>query len=257
MPRRRLPSRPTNLVAALVGTALLALAACNEGLPTTPTGPLILEPGTPITISDATNSQRTYQLTVPEGTGKLRILLSGFTGDADVYMRFGAAPEPGQLDCASESGFNVEECIIEAPEAGTWYILIYGYSAFSDADLQADFFAQVGERPLADGVATTGINGESGDFEMFAITLPAGVDSLVVELAGTGDADLYLGFDRLPLLNSYECASFTETSAERCLVVTPPAGRWVVRVDSYLAFSDGSLTARLYAPAPPPAAQQP
>ena len=245
MPRRRLPARTA-------AAAVLALAACNEGLPTGPTGPLILEPGTPITLNGATNSQRTYQLTVPEGVGKLRVLLTGFSGDADIYMRFGAAPEPGTLDCASESGFNVEECIIEAPSAGTWYILVYGYSAFSNADLQADLFAQVGERALTDGVATTALSGSSGDFEMFAITVPAGLDSLVVDFAATGDADLYLGFDRYPLLNSYECASFTETGTERCVVVTPPAGRWVIRVDSYLDFSDGSLTARLFAPAPPP-----
>ncbi len=235
-----------------LAAALVAVSACNEGLPTAPSTPLVLEPGTPITINGALNSERTYQVTVPEGTGKLRILLAGFTGDADVYLRFGAKPEPGQVDCASESEFELEECIIEAPSVGTWYILIYGYAAYQNAELSADFFAQVGERPLTDGVAVTDLSGTSGRFEMFSITVPEGLDSLVVDLTSTGDPDLYLGFDRYPLLNAYDCASFTETGTERCVVVAPDAGRWVVRVDAYLDFTAGTLTPTFYAPAPPP-----
>lgn len=235
-----------------LAAALVALSACNEGLPTAPTAPIILEPGAPITINGAQNSERSYQLIVPEGTGKLRVLLAGFTGDADVYLRFGAKPEPGSVDCASESEFELEECIIEAPSAGTWHILVYGYSAYQNAELSADLFAQVGERSLTDGVALTDLSGTSGSFEMFAITVPEGLDSLVVDLTSTGDPDLYLGFDRYPLLNSYECASFTETGTERCVVAAPQAGRWVVRVDAYLDFTAGTLTPTFYAPAPPP-----
>jgi hypothetical protein len=98
----------------------------------------------------------------------------------------------------------------------------------------------------------TDLAGTSGSFEMFAITVPEGLDSLVVDLTSTGDPDLYLAFDRYPLLNSYDCASFTETGTERCVVVAPDAGRWVVRVDAYLDFTAGTLTPTFYAPAPPP-----
>jgi hypothetical protein len=105
---------------------------------------------------------------------------------------------------------------------------------------------------MTDGVAITDLAGTSGSFEMFAITVPEGLDSLVVDLTSTGDPDLYVSFDRYPLLNSYDCASFTETGTERCVVAAPEAGRWVVRVDAYLDFSAGTLTPTFYAPAPPP-----
>lgn len=246
-----MPSRAPALLAGAV-LALGALTACSERLPTAPPAPLALEPGTPITISGAQDSERTFTLTVPAGTGKLRVLLDGFIGDADVYVRFGARPEPSAVECASESEFALEECIIEAPTAGTWYILVYGYFAYEDARLSADLVAQVGERSLTDGVAVTDLAGNAGEFEMFAVTVPAGLDSLVVDLTGTGDADLYVDFDRYPLLNSFTCASYTETGTEHCVVAAPQAGRWVVRVDAYLDFTAGTLTPTFYAPAPPP-----
>jgi serine protease len=238
----------------MVPMAVAALAlGCNEGLPTAPpAGPLVLEPGTPVTFNGAEDSERTYELTVPAGTGKLRVLLAGFTGDADVYLRFGAAPEPGSVDCASESEFELEECIVDAPTAGTWYVLVYGFSAYQNAELSADFSAQVGERAMADGVAITELSGTSGGYEMFAITVPEGLDSLVVDLNATGDPDLYVAFDEYPRLNYYACASFTETGIERCVIATPVPGRWVVRVDAYLDFSAGTLTPTFYAPAPSP-----
>lgn len=239
-----MPSRLRALLAAAFG---FALAACNEGLPTAPSGPTVLELGGSIRINGGSGTERVFQLEVPEGVGKLRLLLTGFNGDADLYVRFGARPEPQNVDCASESAYPVEECIFDAPSAGVWYVLVYGYSNYSNADLSADAFPQVGEAELSDGVAVTGLSGEPGDFEMFFITVPSGLDSLVVDLTSTGDPDLYLGFDRYPLLNDYECASFTPTGIEHCVVVNPPAGRWVVRVDSYFAFTDGTLTPRFYA----------
>lgn len=231
----------------------LAVAAlgCNEGLPTTPSTPLVLEPGVVVTVNGAQGSQRTYRLTVPEGAGKLRILMGGFGGDADLAVRYGAAPTGAEYDCVSQSEFAVEECIFEAPAPGIWFVVVVGYTAYNNAQLSAELFYQVGERALSSGVAATGLSGTSGGFEMFSIDVPNNTDSLVVTLEATGDPDLYVDFELFPLLNSYSCASFTETGSERCVIRSPGAGTWIIRVDAYLDFSAGSLTATVFPAAAP------
>ncbi|MBA3852798.1 MAG: hypothetical protein C0503_00195 [Gemmatimonas sp.] len=231
----------------------LAIAAlgCNEGLPTSPSTPSVLEPGVAVTLNGAQGSQRTYRLTVPEGVGKLRLLMGGFGGDADLVVRYGAAPTSTEYDCVSQSEFAVEECIFEAPSPGIWFVVVVGYTAFTNAELSAEFFEQVGEREVSSGVALTGLSGSSGGFEMFRINVPNDADSLVVTLDATGDPDLYLEFELYPLLNSYRCASFTETGSERCVIRRPDAGDWIIRVDAYLDFSAGSLTATVYPAAAP------
>lgn len=232
--------------------AVLPTLGCNEGLPSAPAQPQELTVGTPVTLSGAMGSSRTYRVNVPVGSGKLRILLGGFSGDADLIVRFNAEPTTSAFDCVSESAFALEECIFDAPSAGTWYIQVFGYSAFSGAQLAADLFPQTGERSLSSGVAVTGLTGASGGFEMFRITVPSGTDSLAVALDVTGDADLYLGHQLYPLLNAYDCASFTDTGSERCVILTPAAGTWMIRVDAYRNFSAGTLRATLFpAPAAP------
>lgn len=237
---------------ALAALALVAVTAlgCNEGLPSAPSQPQVLEAGTAVTLDGRRGSSRTYRLEVPAGTGKLRFLLAGFSGDADLLVRFDATPTTAAFDCVSESAFAVEECIFDAPDAGTWYVQVLGYSDFAGARLTADLLPQVGERTLAAGVATTGLSGTSGGFEMFRLTVPSGTDSLVVALDVTGDADLYLDYQLYPLLNSYTCASFTDTGSERCVLVGPTAGTWMIRVDAYADFTAGTLAATLY-PTPP------
>ncbi|WKW11455.1 PPC domain-containing protein [Pseudogemmatithrix spongiicola] len=241
--------RGSRLAAAV--TLVLAALGCNEGLPTRPDESPVLVLGEAVTVNGARGSEQVYRLTVPEGGGKLRVLMAGFTGDADLAVRYGAAPQPTEFDCASQSSFPVEECIFEAPEAGLWFISVLGYTAFSDAQLSASLLPQVGERALVSGVATTGLSGSSGDFEMFRITVPAGTDSLVVALDATGDPDLYVDFELFPLLNDYTCASFTETGSERCMIRSPGAGTWIIRVDAYLDFSAGTLIATVYPGAAP------
>jgi hypothetical protein len=229
-----------------LGALALLTVGCNEGLPTAATQPELLEPGTVVTLNGGRGSTRNYRVTVPEGTGKLRILLAGFTGDADIAARFGAVPTESAVDCVSASEFAVEECIVDAPEAGTWFIQVAGFTAFSNAQLSADLFTQVGERSVTPGVAVTGLNGTSGGFEMFRLTVPSGADSLVVSLEVTGDADLYLDLGQYPLLNDYACASFTVTGSERCVIVAPPAGTWFVRVDGFTDYSAGTLLATVF-----------
>jgi subtilisin family serine protease len=100
--------------------------------------PLILAVGTPRTgISGAIGSQRYYAVQVPTGATSLRIATSGGSGDADLYVRYGAIPSTSQYDCVSAGGTNEDACQVASPLPGTYYVMIRGYNSYSGLTLSA------------------------------------------------------------------------------------------------------------------------
>ena len=93
-------------------------------------GGSVLQNGVPVSgLSGAASSTRTYTLNVPTGASNLQFALSGGTGDADLYVRRGAAPTTSAYDCRPYQTGNNETCSFAAPQAGTWYVTVRGYSA--------------------------------------------------------------------------------------------------------------------------------
>ena len=104
------------------------------------TGDVALTNGVTVTgISGATGSQRFYTITVPAGRTTLSVVTSGGTGDLDLYVRRGARPTTATYDCRPFRTGNAETCTFNAPVAGTYYILLNGYAAYSGASLRATY----------------------------------------------------------------------------------------------------------------------
>jgi serine protease len=180
------------------------------------------------------------------------VRLTDGAGDPDLIMRYGSRPEPGLVTCLSESDGPEEECLIDAPTPGTWFILVYGYTAYENVRLIPQVLAQTGATPLTSGVPLTGLSGGEGDFQMFSITVPAGATALDVSLVADGDADLYLRRASFPLLNRYDCASFTPTGTESCSIGSPQAATWFVRIEGFAPYTGATLTATVTVPDPEP-----
>lgn len=84
----------------------------------------------------------------------------------------------------------------------------------------------------------------------FTVELPATLEQLDVRLEGTGDADLYVAFERAPLPDDNDCAPYLPGSAEACTFsvddfwedspwVTPGLeGTWHVAVVGFEALSE-------------------
>jgi len=84
------------------------------------------------------NWSSTYTVSIPAGTTKLVVSTSGGTGDADLYVRKGAAPTSTSYTCRPYTSGNAETCTINAPTAGsTYYIRVRAYSTFSGVNLKA------------------------------------------------------------------------------------------------------------------------
>lgn len=80
-----------------------------------------------------------YVITLPVGVGQLTVSTGGGSGDADLYVRQGAAPTFSSYDCRPYTTGTVESCAFVAPAAGTWYIAVRGFSAYSGVTLLAQF----------------------------------------------------------------------------------------------------------------------
>jgi hypothetical protein len=63
--------------------------------------------------------------------------MSGGTGDADLYVRQGSQPTTTTYNCRPYLSGNTESCSISNPAAGTWYVSVRGYSAYSGVNLTA------------------------------------------------------------------------------------------------------------------------
>nr|WP_255783936.1 S8 family peptidase [Lysobacter chinensis] len=98
-----------------------------------------LEKGVPVNVSGASGSETRYTFTVPAGASNLSFNTSGGSGDADLYVRFGAAPTTSTYDCRPYRNGNNETCSFASPQAGTWHVMLHGYSAYSSVTLVADY----------------------------------------------------------------------------------------------------------------------
>jgi serine protease len=90
-------------------------------------------------LSGSTNSQIFYTINVPAGARNLSFNISGGSGDADMYVRFGAKPTTSNYNCRPWLNGNNETCNFSSPSTGTYHVMIRGYSAYSGVRLIVNY----------------------------------------------------------------------------------------------------------------------
>ena len=119
--------------------AVLAIGGTNP--PPTST---VLSNGVAVTgLSGAQNSQQNFTLAVPSGASNLTFNMSGGSGDADLYVKFGSAPTLTSYDCRPYIGGNTENCPVTSAQAGTYHVMIVAYSTFSGVSLTGSYSTSV------------------------------------------------------------------------------------------------------------------
>src|SRR6185369_3747015 len=134
----------------------------------------------------------------PAGATSLKFVMAGGTGDADLYVKFGSAPTLSSYDCRPYVGGNSETCNIATAQAGTYYVLVHGYSAFSGVSLTGSYSTSTGGGSCAAGYTSyTGLLSATGASQIqpggtnYQSTL-SGTHSGVLTGPGTADFDLYI-----------------------------------------------------------------
>ncbi len=90
-------------------------------------------------LSGSNGTQMLFTFDVPAAATALNFSLSGGSGDADLYIKFGSQPSTADYDCRSWNTSNNESCNINNIQAGTYHVMLNAYSTYSGASLLADY----------------------------------------------------------------------------------------------------------------------
>ncbi|MCU7554478.1 S8 family serine peptidase [Alteromonas sp. ASW11-19] len=90
-------------------------------------------------LSGSTGSWDRYTWDIPAGVQTMTVEISGGSGDADLYLRFGSQPSTMSYDCRPYKNGNNEVCTFTNPAAGTWHIGIRAYSSYSGVTMDYSY----------------------------------------------------------------------------------------------------------------------
>lgn len=184
------------------------------GNPTTPpTGGLIDE------TADVDANEELQFVTGELEAGAYTVTLSadgGDTGDADLYVKTGAAPSKTVYDCRPYVGGSAEECKVTLTAKNKIYVMVHGYTAakFKLKITKDGSTGPVTPTPWA-GLNQTGSVAKNQEVRFETPLLAAG--SYTFTLSGaTGDADLYVRTNAAPTTAAYDCRPYKSGSNEVC-----------------------------------------
>lgn len=193
----------------------------------------------------ATGQTITYQVQVPTGATNLVFRIGGGTGDADLYVKQGAAPTDTVYDCRPYNSGNEETCTFPTPAAGTWYVRVKAYAGFSGLAVSANWTAPGAPPPPAGPLLDrANLTGAANSESRWSFEVPSGKARLSVVLTGgTGDADLYVRRGTAPTITGFECRPYQSGNEEVCTFDAPAAGTWHVLLHGYSQYAGARLTA--------------
>ncbi|WP_445765975.1 S8 family serine peptidase [Rheinheimera sp.] len=209
--------------------------------PPPPTGIELVNGETITGISGVAGDAILLTLAVPEGASDLSFVMNGGSGDADLYVKFGAEPTASDWDCRPYLYGNDESCAIENVQAGTYVVKVLGFRDFADINLTGSFTAA--DLPDGGGETITDISVARRSWQHYTLDVPEGMSQLTVSTSGgRGDADLYVKFGSQPTSGSYDCRPNKNGNDETCVISNPQAGTWHMSIYGYRAVRGLTLT---------------
>lgn len=106
---------------------------------------------TPVSnLSGAQGSVANFKFAVPSGAASVSFSISGGSGDADLYVKYGQLATTSVWDQRPYLSGNNETVTINAPRVGDYYLMVQGYRAYSGLTIKASYSgsASVGKPDL-------------------------------------------------------------------------------------------------------------
>lgn len=231
--------------ASLVAVGISSSASNPDcgGTPPPPPGDNVLTNGVPVTgLSATTGNDIVYTMQVPAGATNISFNMSGGSGDADMYVKFGSAPTDSSYDCRPYLSGNNETCTGTAT-GGTYYVRVKAYSSFSGVSLTGSFTeggGGGGADPINETVSNISVSRSA--WQYYTVTLDGAYSELKVTISGgSGDADLYVRAGSQPTTSSYDCRPYLNGNNETCTFNNPQSGTWHIGIRGYRAASGVTL----------------
>lgn len=278
----------------LMGVVSSGTAMKSEGTPTKPAPPgwgglaalncplgggtTTLSEGVPLTSSlpALSGSACDFVFAPAAGSDIGRIVLSGLSGDFDLYVKRGSMPTTTSWECRPYSGGNATETCELMANGLDLYAMVRQFSGSGSFTLTATSVV-LPEVPNGGAVTGTVVTGAT---QLWKVVVPAGSSRVGIAIAGEPgafvcavtaacapsiftDADLYVRREDVPTASLWDCRSSAYGNDDSCTFDTalftavgdpagdpldlepyPGSGRYVVGVRGYDGPADYVLTAR-------------
>lgn len=171
-----------------------AWAAVGVPLPAPPPATVLLSNGVPL-MGVSGPPDRTYALDVPAGATSVTFTISGNSGDADLYGKFGGIPTSNDYEAKSESGTSNETITIPTNgRVGLYYAEVHVWAAYNNLSIVASYAAGTPvASQLQQNVEKTELSGSTGSQTPFTFVVPVGWQNTTFTTSGgPGNADLYI-----------------------------------------------------------------
>ncbi|OZG71818.1 hypothetical protein BTA51_19535 [Hahella sp. CCB-MM4] len=107
------------------------------------------------------------------------------------------------------------------------------FMTITTLSLSMSFQAQA-DTPLENGVPLEDLSGSRGSETFYYIEVPDKSISLVVQISGgSGDADLYVAYNRTPNTSVFDCRPYEWGNQETCTFKPPKAGKYHIMLRGY------------------------
>jgi Zn-dependent metalloprotease len=204
-----------------------------------PAATIVLSNGVAATgIGASTGSWKHYKITVPASQTSLAIVMSGGTGDGDMYVKYGSQPTSSSYTYRPYLTGNNESVNVTNPTAGDWYISIYAYSTFASVSLKATYSG--GTTTPGCTSVTSSLSGTGASYYTTAYTSSIS-GSHTGKLTGPSGVDFDLYLQKQSSTGTWSNVGAGETStATESVTYSGTAGTYRWRVYSYTG--SGSFT---------------
>lgn len=201
-----------------------------------------LQNGTPVTgVSGSAGGENDFYISVPSGATNLVMSISGGSGDADLYTKYGSAPTTSNYDCRPWKTGNSESCTVASPNAGKYYLKVRGYSSYSNVTVKASYTTGGGGGGSTDSVSLPTVS--SGNWSpTYTETVQAGHTVKFSISGGSGDADLYVRAGAAPTTSAYSCRPYLTGNSESCTLTPSSTTTYHIKVRAYQTFSGVTLS---------------
>lgn len=195
-----------------------------------------LQNGVSVNVAGVQDSETFFIMEVPTDATDLSFDISGGSGDADLYVRFGSAPTTSTYDCRPWKGGNNETCIMADVQAGAYYVMIRGYNSF-DTNLKGSFEGGSSDGNMPDACAVQGPQTGGQLQDGSEVCLGSGISWLTIGdvsshssiaiTSGNGTGNLDLEFSNLgwPNGSNVQGASYKSGNSE-CIYLTNLSEYW-------------------------------
>ena len=189
-------------------------------------------------LNASTGGEVNFTIDLPSNVTEVEFVMSGGSGDADLYTRDAAAPTTSSYDCRPYASGNSETCTDNAPSAGTYYGMIRAYSAFSGVSVVANVTTGGGGGGSCTATGSmSNISASTGNWNRAVATKGSCPSTFVATMSGgSGDADLYTREGAAPTTSSYDCRPYRYGNSETCTTNNVTADMHI-GVRAYSAYS--------------------